>query len=304
MSIGEKPRIMRWIYREEFPTGSLDFRDVLSRAAVEALGKTPADAEAYTEANVRSTWSFILRKQDTDVKRGLNPIFRILDSEAKRLAWCSPLAQSDRGQAVRCKRLRRRPHILRYIDLLTDRQYEALGIVVSELAGARSTLLTPKQSEGGIDFFASISHPSRCHVFSGENHPMRIIGQCKKFASALGDDRLKEFIQTIEDVKHQSPKVERFVPAWFRTSSGPVVGWIISHCGIQSGAETRSKNHGVLYSDSLDLAEIIALSRKFPISMPIDQLLSQLDVRIAEYLDGGSGSRPEPVSPGAADPVS
>jgi hypothetical protein len=154
--------------------------------------------------------------------------------------------------------------ILRTLDAITDREYEALGCVVSEVIGASHVHLTPNGKEGGIDFFALVISPSPCHLLVGTTAPLRIVGQSKKYATAIEDEKVKSFITTLSDVHRLSPTVEPHVPTWFRAAAGPVIGWVMAHHGLQSGAASRARNHGIIYSDSLDVAEILALSRRIP----------------------------------------
>src|SRR5690606_14181401 len=125
-----------------------------------------------------------------------------------------------------------RSSFLRSIDTLSDREYEALACVVSSCAGADKVRLTPPGNEGGVDFFALIRNPARCHVFQHTRSPLRVIGQCKKYSGTVGVDKVRQFIQTINSVCNQSALTEAHVPPWFRTAGGPVVGWIIGHSGF------------------------------------------------------------------------
>ena len=152
--------------------------------------------------------------------------------------------------------------------------------MICELVGARHVKLTPAGHEGGIDFFAAIDVPARCHVLSGRQNPMRIIGQTKKHSDKVKIGWLKEFLTTIQEVKDQSPSVERVVPAWFRTSSGPIVGWFIAHNGVQSGLATKAQNHGIIVSDTIDLGEIASLSRRLGSLKPMDRKARNLSDRV------------------------
>jgi hypothetical protein len=152
--------------------------------------------------------------------------------------------------------------MLASLEGLTDREYEALGCVASELSGATDYVLTPAGDDKGVDFFASIRWPGHSHVFSHRSCPLRIVGQSKKYGNPVDNDRMKIFVQTLNEIRHQEPRVEDLVPAWFRVASGPILGWMITQYGLQSGAETTARNHGIMYSDIRDIVEITALSRK------------------------------------------
>lgn len=258
----EKPTLLRWLYRTEFD-GIVPFRDTLQRAARVALGKDALAADAYVESNVKSVWSYLLRTQEEEERRGISRIFDVVDAMALTLRWCSP---SPHGPPARhAAKLRHRPAMLSMIDALTDREFEALACVSLRLVGATETILTPPGNEGGVDFFALIPSPGRCHLFSGGSHPLRIIGQSKKYSSAVQVGKFKEFLETIAEVKHGGePKTEKVVPPWFHAVRGPIIGLMIAHTGFQAGAETRARKHGVIVADSLDMAEILALSRGIP----------------------------------------
>lgn len=132
-------------------------------------------------------------------------------------------------------------------------------------AGASEVSLTPAGNEGGVDFFALLPTPFRCHLFGGGVNPVRIIGQSKKFSQAVQVDKLKEFLMTVEEVKHRGqPKTEKIVPPWFHAVHGPIVGCVIAHSGFQSGAISRARNDGVITADSLDVAEMLAIAKCFP----------------------------------------
>jgi hypothetical protein len=164
------------------------------------------------------------------------------------------------------------------IDALTGREYEALACVAMKVVGASEITLTPFGTEGGIDFFALVRSPARCHLFAGSTNPIRIVGQSKKYTRQVGVDKMKEFLATMDEVKHRGePKTERVVPPWFHATRGPIVGCMIAHRGFQSGATSRARNHGIITADSLDIAEMLALSRGIP-----DEL--DADARTAECL--------------------
>jgi hypothetical protein len=157
------------------------------------------------------------------------------------------------------------------IDALTGREYEALACVAMKVVGASEITLTPSGTEGGIDFFALMRSPARCHLFAGSTNPIRLVGQSKKYTRQVGADKMKEFLETIDEVKHRGePKTERVVPPWFHATRGPIVGCMIAHRGFQSGATSRARNHGIITADSLDIAEMLALSRGIPDDLDAD----------------------------------
>lgn len=256
--------ILGWFYRESFPQGILEFDELLAKAVAKSLKKSQMDIEAYVYANAPRNWSTLLQKIYTDNLLGRSPIFNVEDIQNRRLSWLPSNITSFDSSRKRhlAVKLSSRPYLLRMIDALTDREYEGLACVISKLAGAAYVKLTPRGNEGGIDFFALISCPARCHVFSGTYRPLRIVGQAKKYSDKVKVDEIKEFTTTLEEVRNQNPSIEHLVPTWFRLASGPLVGWLVAHNGVQSGGLTKARNHGIIVSDSVDLAEIAALSRQ------------------------------------------
>ncbi len=256
-------RILRWFYRKEFPQGILEFDELHIQASMGALGKSQQDSEAYLYANVKTHWGVLLERLGNDKEMGRSRLFNIEDATNRRVSWVPSNIGNLRSAREKhvAMRLNSRPHILRMIDALSDREYEALCCIISKFAGATNVKLTPKGNEGGIDFFALINYPGRCHVFSGNHKPIRIVGQAKKYSDRKVEvDEVKELTETIQEVKNRSPSVEHLVPPWFRKAWGPVAGWLVAHNGVQSGGMTKARNHGIIVSDSIDLAEIAALS--------------------------------------------
>ena len=224
--------------------------------SIEALSTqlAPLDVpleQIYLDPNnprfVTSTWEAIA---EDDIDDGLT-----------KCRWHSNAPAMARSDVRRRIRLRSRPAIIEGIDALNSREFEGLGCAIGELCGASHVHLTLSGNECGIDFFATITVNGNNHVFSGNETPMRIIGQCKKYESRVEVDKVKAFNEAITDVQKKEPKVTALIPAWFQATRGPIIGWMVAHKGFQSGAKTRAHNHGILVSDTIDLAEIAALSR-------------------------------------------
>lgn len=264
--LSQKQQVLQWIDRQSFPA-VIEFREAMLSASIHALGLSPIEAEGFSEASLHRFWNFLLEKSDHDSRRGISSTFEVLESSSYRLRWTPRILSrsSDRRNRTRGLKLVTRPLLLEIIDSLSDREYEALGCVVSVLAGATHTKLTPRGNEGGVDFFALIEQPARCHLFSGSSGPLRVIGQTKRYGNRVSLGEMRDFITTITLVQKRHPDTERHVPTWFRTARGPVAGWFIAHQGLQGGAERLANDHGIVVSDSLDLAEIAALSKKLDI---------------------------------------
>lgn len=254
----DKNHILDYFYKREYQNGILEFEELLREALIRKLGKSKSQADLYISRNINRNWSDLLKQQDIDQKRGIAPYFQIEDQQSKKISYRN-------GNYL----LKSRPSILKAIDSLDDREYEALACLCCKILGANNIYLTPPGNEGGIDFIATIGFSRNSHYFFGINGPLRIIGQSKKYSSKVQVNAIKEFITTIDQIKNRNPTVEKHIPSWFRLSKGPIIGWIISHNGFQSGAESTSKDYGIIQSDSKDISEIIALSRKhYPLDSP------------------------------------
>jgi hypothetical protein len=293
MPRAEKPEILRWICRQTFDR-PLQIKHLLTRGATEALGKSSEDAEAYAEANAHVFWRYLLTREQEFGKRGLTRCFEVIDESALTLSWLGAgvlPTSHPRLQKRDLLRLRHRPAFLKMIDGLSDREYEALGCIVSQLGGATETSLTPGGGDGGVDFFAHVQNPSHCHLFGGGVHPLRIIGQCKKYNSAIPVEKVDAFITAMQKIKFRTPrKDESQIPTWFHSAKGPIIGLIISHSGFQSGAEDTAKNHGILTADTMDLAEIAARSRRIPESLGAEDRAQLCRKRTIDLLQRPAGT--------------
>lgn len=282
MAPSQKQQVLGWFFRALPEAGVHDFAALLRRAAEDSLGLSGLDLDAFLASRETGLWNALRSEQEARARDGLSVAFDML--EGHQMRWHSMATAASHSEALRLLRLRSRPPILRAIDALTWRQYEALGCEVAVMCGATELHLTPPGNECGVDFFAIIQQPGNNHVFSGGGSLLRVIGQSKKYDSRVEVERVKAFNDTISDVKRREPTVTAIVPAWFLAHRGPIVGWMVSHSGFQSGARSRAHNLGILASDTVDLAEISALSRVLELSdSPQDRvraLVDKIDARL------------------------
>lgn len=260
--MSDKHKIFSALFRSVFSPGKIDFRTLLTDLATQALGKSRIDAEAFADANQKKYWNWLLATLDEHARRGLIPYFFVPSSSSYSIecAGHQMESSSDDGSQLLGRFVRARPYILSQIDELTDREYEALACVACAAIGARDFYLTPPGNEGGIDFFATISAGSKSHIFSSQGREIRVVGQCKKYTSPLAVDRVEQFLQTMQNIRHRADRVRAHIPSWFNDSTGPIVGWIICHDGFQSGTASEAKQHGLVVADSVDLAELLSQS--------------------------------------------
>lgn len=246
-------------------SGNLDFRAVLTSLVETELGKSSIDAQAFAQANAKRYWNWFIEALDDQQVRGIRPYFTVAGGGTYAFSHTALALQSssDTDEQVAGRLAMTRPYILRQLDALSDRQYEAMACVACQVIGARFQILTPPGNEGGIDFLATISVKGSCHVFSAVGAELRIVGQCKKYQTPVAVDRVEQFLQTMNNVRHRSERVRKHLPVWFEEAGGPIVGWIIGHSGFQTGAADEAKKHGLILSDSIDMTELFSLAPTF-----------------------------------------
>ena len=154
-----------------------------------------------------------------------------------------------------------RPELYKFFDKLNDREYEVMSCVICDLLGADKISLTAPGNEGGVDFFARISFPQKAHFLFGTKGPIRIVGQCKKYANRDNVGHMKEFVTTMNNVYNKSYRAGEILPDWFKLEKGDIIGWHIANSGHQTGALDVAKNYGILVSDTKQLIEIICNSK-------------------------------------------
>jgi Restriction endonuclease len=284
VTTSNKSKILEWFYRAKPRNGLIDFGDLMSDAAAGALSITGIDNAAFVASNSVRIWNALRSEQEIRKAQGVNPIFEMIDSVSKCRWQATGRKSTSAGELRRQLRLMSRPAIIGEIDTLDWRQFEALGCTIVQLCGANQFHLTPPGNECGIDFFATITVNGNSHIFSGATSPIRIIGQSKKYESRVDEDRIKVFNETICDLQKRAPKITKLVPAWFQAARGPIVGWMVAHKGFKSGARTRAHSHGILLSDTIDLAEIAALSRELAETASPDDRAKELVEKVKQLI--------------------
>ncbi len=276
--------IVNWYFEQEFNRSSLDFDDYLVDAVEQSLDKTRIDAELYASNNTNKLWDNLRKKIEVDKNRGLYPTFSEVVAGVKRLFWYPKyfppgVSKNDRQKRLR---IRSRIHILKAIQALNPSQYEALSALACKLSGASNYCLTPQVDEYGVDFFAIIPSVGKSHLFNGGTGPIRIVGQSKMHADAVPRSTIQRFTMTLDTILHRSEDVKDLIPNWFLRQRGPIIGWIVAHNGLQSGAKDYANNFGILHSDSRDIAEIITMSRAWQTSddvlTPVKLMDREIDI--------------------------
>lgn len=254
-----KLQILHALHRRVFPQGTQQrFDDVLLDILEHEVGKSPGDAAAILLRDCSRYWNDVRKNIDHDLNHDRSPAIHVSDVQRKTfLPYPDYVSQS--GNTSKGDLLRAKPLILSEIDLLTDREFEAFACGICTLLGCTEYHLTPPGDEGGIDFFASLKVTTDNHVFGSNQRCLRIVGQTKKYSDKETITSFNSFITTLGNVRTLHRSVSHHVPAWFKRTSGPIIGWYIASSGYQQGVITTAQEQGVILSDALDLAEVAAL---------------------------------------------
>lgn len=273
MPINENQKIFDKIYRSKYNDKEYYFVDILKDAILKTVTSDTIKAEVMANSKLNHLWNRYKKEHDEDVKNGIVPLFSILSEYDRKVQW---IGDTKEKHQKRCY-YKIRPDLYKYIDALSDREYEILACVICEILGADKIYLTPKGNEGGIDFMARIPFSASSHFLFGVKGPIRIIGQCKKYSSKDNVGHMKEFVTTMNNVYNRSFRAGDILPNWFKMERGDIIGWHICNCGHQTGALDVAKNYGILVSDSKQLIEIICNSKKVRIQKePLEYLKNRM----------------------------
>jgi hypothetical protein len=83
----------------------------------------------------------------------------------------------------------------------------------------------------------------------------------QEYSSRVGPEKMREFCNVLDAIRYRSTRVHT-VPAWFAEGRSPIVGLVIGPSGFTSGAQDLAGDHGIVVASSIDIAEMIARSRK------------------------------------------
>ena len=221
--------------------------------------KSEPDAQAIASSQRKRYWNAIKSNAEDDIACRRQPPIYCIDDSFYLYKLPSEKVRLD-GDNVTASLLESRPHILRQLDGMTDREYEAGVCVAMRLIGAKDVHLTPAGNEGGVDFYALLEGETHSHLFGKGFHCFRIVGQAKQYSDRESITRFNSFITVLHNIRHLDDSVTKHMPDWFRRGKGPIIGLYIAHSGFQAGASSTAAKHGILLADSVDIGEMCALS--------------------------------------------
>jgi len=233
--------------------------------------------------NLTRYWNDTRKRIDIDVENDLSPIFHVQNVELKQALWY-PQYLMNEGNVNLGINLKARSRFLRTIDSMNDREFEALACVVCNLLGAHEVHLTPPGNEGGIDFYALIRFPSESHIFGALNKSTRIVGQSKNYAGKESITGFRSFLTSLGNVRSVHGSVTNHMPNWFMRGTGPIIGWYVAKSGYQSGVTSFAREQGVVLSEAVDLAEVLATNLVPDSAIDIDDKLHTLADKVSNIL--------------------
>lgn len=261
--MSKREKVLNWFVTTNLPHGISSFDDLATVAARETLGLDHIRADKYSFKYINSLWTNFCQQQNKEKKNGLYPVAYIIDKSTRRIE--STPSRLNRASTKKMKRLSARlsmrPFIHCKIEGMNDRVYEALCCLICNKIGATRVHLTPKGDEGGIDFLALVEGSRGFQKCFGLKN-IRIVGQAKKHNHRVQVGSIRDFNDTLGDVRRHSPSVRKHIPKWFKESNSPIIGWMVGHSGFQSGCEVKARMSGIVLLNSRALAEAVVLCRE------------------------------------------
>lgn len=281
----DRKTFIRWAYRCNYRNNVMTLEELLVQAAQELHGLDTSASLRFASTHKVKAWNALVDAMERDRNRGVLELFGLDDITRVRLTIQSmQLVSCTRRQIHDRTRLRQRAAVLRAIDDLDDRQYEAFCCSILEYVGAVTTSLTPPGNEGGVDAFALARQPTIGHLIFHETKPIRLVLQMKKYASAVKVDKIRDFSNVLQHVRNRNPATERHTPYWFRNARGVVGGMLIAHSGFQSGVVSQAADEGIVLLDSVDLAEFFSQCKRLSAYLTKERASSVVDRLVDQTL--------------------
>jgi hypothetical protein len=247
--------------------------------ALLAYGLTMAPTlqqEEYASRFRKRIYSSILERNDHLARQGGMSAFEVHSADKLELRWRPISSDEPKGREW----LRRRAVIAEWLDGLSDNQYETAAGLLMDSLGASRRVVTRAGDDFGIDFLAIIPAYCKNPLFMSGARGIRIVGQSKKYSTAVARDKLQSFISVMNSIRENKSELINVIPPWFRGSSSPLLSCFISHSGFQSGSAQISAQHGYVTLDTLQMAEILAKSKSLVFGLNEDQIRDSLWRRI------------------------
>ncbi|WP_378943257.1 restriction endonuclease [Paracoccus sp. R86501] len=255
----KRPEIIRSVFSLPPAEGEFSIDAVCLKAIEKSLGKYTMEHEEKVSKYKRALYAELKAADYAHHASGGIMSFNYVNEQFYKLRW-NTLSKGDKRIG---KKIRDRSAAVSWIESLDDsRNYEYLGGLLMKKLGASKLFITPPGNEFGIDFLAIVPAFSRSNIFVSKNKGIRIVGQSKLYRSAVSRDKIQSFNDVMSSIRNNKAELIGILPAWFRSSSAPIVGFFVAHSGYQSGAKISAEQNGYTLIDSLGAAEIISCCGK------------------------------------------
>ncbi len=257
----------------------------IDRLALEALRYLEGSATAGDEEEIARYKVDIFNRVDRACAslavRGLQRPFEIVDRQRLLLRF-QPFAATARGKLAEIS-ASLAPLIFEGLSSLNEREYEFACGAACRLSGAKRAFVSPRGSDKNIDFVAIIPAYAKSPLICAGTDGLRIVGQAKKYADPCKVSEMKVHVQTMQDIRHRTPATVNSLPTWFFESRAPIIGWFVAHRGLQDGATTTARDHGIITTNSLELAQLFARPSTYGYVADRRQANSRLKTLIKEF---------------------
>ncbi|MCL4066702.1 restriction endonuclease [Pseudomonas sp. GX19020] len=255
----KRPEIIRSVFSLPPVEGEFSIDALCLMAIEKSLGHFTIDHEEKVSKCRKSLYSDLkMADYDHHASGGILS-FSYTDERFHKLRWNT----SSKGDKRIGKKIRDRSAAVSWIESLNDcRDYEYLGGLPMKKLGASKVFVTPAGNEFGIDFLAIVPAFSKSDIFMSKSKGTRVVGQSKLYRSAVTRDKIQSFNDVMSSIRNNKAELIDILPAWFRSSNAPIVGFFVAHSGYQSGARISAEQNGYTLIDSLCASEIISCCGK------------------------------------------
>lgn len=223
----------------------------------------------------RNIYNHLLQRNDALVRLGGLSTFEVGAGDLQ-VSW-------SKGSSIKPKHtewLRLRSVIADWLHGLDDTGYELAAGVLMQSLGASRVHVTPHGNDFGIDFLAIIPAHCSSELFVSGSKGVRIVGQSKKYNSAVAREKIQAFNSIMSSVRDNKHELIAVIPGWFRGSSSPLLSCYVAHSGFQSGSSTMAGQHGHVMLDTLQMAEILARNKTSQFRYSDNEIVGMMEGRI------------------------
>lgn len=145
----------------------------------------------------------LLALQDNMVRRGLPKQFIVEDADQRIIRW--PCIEDFNGNQNALRLSNMLPSAAGVISRATPGDFERFAGLACKVLGAKDVFITPSSGDGSVDFVAIIPAYTWSPLFCAGSSGLRVVGQCKKWASNVPEKELKLHAETVTQIRCRAP---------------------------------------------------------------------------------------------------